>query len=159
MVRPRLVACPSCARHVRVSELACPFCRVALPSRLREVNAPTLPSVRLNRAALLALRAGALSVTTAACGGSVVTTSGNEDSGSNDSASLAEGSGGGPPPDANFAVPYGLVPLPEGGSTGVGSTDAGAADAPQSDAAPRDAEGRDVILFPPPTLYGGFPGM
>lgn len=95
-------------------------------------------------------------MTTAACGGAV-TTSGNEDSGPNDSASIADVSRGGPPPDANFTVPYGLPPLPEGGSSGVDATDAGAGDAPEQDATPRDAEGRDVVHLPPPPPYGGPP--
>ena len=30
MNKPHLVACPSCARHVRVSEVACPFCGAVL---------------------------------------------------------------------------------------------------------------------------------
>jgi hypothetical protein len=91
-------------------------------------------------------------VTAAACGGSVVTTNGNEDSGS-DAASISRS--GSPP--GNFAVPYGLPPMPDGGSIGIGATDAGAADAAQQDVTPRDAEGRDIILLPPPPPYGAPP--
>ena len=150
-MRPPLAACPACARHVRVNEPACPFCRVALPPSLRAVSAQPLPSVRLSRAALYAMRAGAISVTAVACGGAVTTSRGSEDSGEAD---VARGE-----PDANFAVPYGLAPPPDGGWIGVDATDASAADASQEDAAPRDAEGRDIILIPPPPPYGGFPGM
>jgi hypothetical protein len=64
-----LAACPSCARHVRVNEPACPFCRVELPSSFRAVQAPLSPAKRLSRAALYALRVGTLSATAVACGG------------------------------------------------------------------------------------------
>jgi hypothetical protein len=156
-MRPPLVACPACARHVRVNEPACPFCRVELPSSLREMTAPPPPSVRLSRAALYALRAGALSATTVACGGAVTTSGGNEDSGHRDSASIADVARGEPPPDANFAVPYGLPPLPDAGSSGIPAPDASAPDASQHDAAPKDAEGRDVVLMFPPPPYGAPP--
>jgi hypothetical protein len=149
MMRAPLAACPACARHVRVNEITCPFCRVALASSLRETSAPPLPSVRLSRAALYAMRAGAISVTAVACGGAVTTSGGSEDSGQAD---VARGE-----PDANFAVPYGLAPLPDGGSSGVTATDASAADASQQDDAPRDAEGRDIVYIIPPPPYGGFP--
>lgn len=149
------MACPACARHVRVNESARPFCGVELPPSLRAVTAPPLPSVRLSRAALYALRAGALSVTAAACGGSVTTSVGSEDSGQGDSAPIADVAQGQPPPDANIAVPYGLVPLPDAGSSDVGATDAGVADALREDAAPTDAEGRDIVYILPPPPYGG----
>ncbi len=115
-----------------------------------------MPTMRLSRAALYALRAGALSVTAVACGGEV-TTNGSEDSGLSDSASITDALRSEPPPDANFAVPYGLPPLPEAASSGPNPTDASAADGPQRDAAPTDAEGRDVVPFPPPPPYGGPP--
>jgi len=66
-----LVPCPSCARHVRVSEAACPFCASALPDALRASPAPRMPGSRLSRAATYALGV-ALSAgitATAACGG------------------------------------------------------------------------------------------
>ena len=59
----RLLPCPSCARHVRVSEKACPFCSGAL-----SLTAPPLtrtPIARLSRAALFALGTSAASI--AAC--------------------------------------------------------------------------------------------
>jgi len=112
-----------------------------------------MPTVRLSRAALYALRVGALSVTAAACGGSVTTGGGNEDSGQRDSASIADStSGGQPPPDANIAVPYGLPPLPD-----AGPIDARAPDVSQPDATPVDAEGRDVVHISPPPPYGAPP--
>jgi|HubBroStandDraft_1064217.scaffolds.fasta_scaffold75566_2 hypothetical protein len=69
MITTALGPCPVCARHVRVSEDACPFCRTPLPSSFRKVTTPASPRERLSRAALYALRVGTLSATTAACGG------------------------------------------------------------------------------------------
>ena len=45
-----LVPCPGCARHVRVSEPACPFCQSALPD---DLSARAIPATRqrLGRAA------------------------------------------------------------------------------------------------------------
>jgi hypothetical protein len=65
----QLVPCPQCSRHVRVSELACPFC--ALPLDLSGTPEPRLPSTRLSRAATLAFGATLASATAlAACSGS-----------------------------------------------------------------------------------------
>jgi len=57
MTRPHLAPCVSCARHVRVTEDACPFCGAALAASLRESAPPRGPAVRLGRAALLAFSA------------------------------------------------------------------------------------------------------
>ena len=47
-----LCPCPSCSRHVRVVESACPFCGVAL---VEEAHLPrAMPTHRLGRAALFA---------------------------------------------------------------------------------------------------------
>ncbi len=60
--KPHLVACPSCARHVRVSEAACPFCGVVLAESLRQGAPPVRPGVRLTRAALFALGTGTVAL-------------------------------------------------------------------------------------------------
>jgi hypothetical protein len=60
---PHLVACPSCARHVRVSEAACPFCGVVLAESLRQGAPPRRPGVRLTRAAVFALGTGTVALT------------------------------------------------------------------------------------------------
>jgi hypothetical protein len=61
-----LVPCPECNRHVRVSELECPFC--ALPLDLANTPPPQLPRGRLSRAATLAFGATLVSATAiAAC--------------------------------------------------------------------------------------------
>jgi hypothetical protein len=59
MTRPHLRPCPGCARHVRVSEVACPFCGGALGAELRASPAPVAPAGRLSRAALFAVGTGA----------------------------------------------------------------------------------------------------
>lgn len=58
MNRPHLSACPSCARHVRVSESACPFCQSALGDAFRAAPTRPAPGIRLARAALFALGTG-----------------------------------------------------------------------------------------------------
>jgi len=55
--------CPSCARHVRSYETACPFCEAALPGRCERPDAPPLGRVA-SRAALTFFAAAAI----AACG-------------------------------------------------------------------------------------------
>jgi hypothetical protein len=57
--------CPSCARHVRSSESACPFCETALP----EVSASTSTNVgRLGRAALFVAGTALVASAAAGCG-------------------------------------------------------------------------------------------
>jgi hypothetical protein len=54
MVVP-LIPCPACARHVRLGETSCPFCRAAVP--LREVTQGATQQPRVNRATLFAFGA------------------------------------------------------------------------------------------------------
>lgn len=77
MQKSHLVPCVSCARHVRASERACPFCGAGVPSALRDSPRPRAPTARLSRAALMALGTGAAALATA-CGGQV---EGREDGG------------------------------------------------------------------------------
>jgi hypothetical protein len=48
----RLLACPSCARHVRVDEARCPFCGVACTESFASNPAPVAPPLGLSRAEL-----------------------------------------------------------------------------------------------------------
>ncbi len=59
-MKSRLAACPSCARHVRLHEAACPFCHHALPPTFRDKPAPKPPARRMTRGALYAFGAGTL---------------------------------------------------------------------------------------------------
>lgn len=89
----RLVPCPACQRHVRCTELACPFCSAGTAA----APVANLPSVRgLRRAALFALGA---SLSAAACGGddegtaseAVMQTDDSELGGAEDEASEGDG--------------------------------------------------------------------
>ena len=106
MASQRLVPCASCARHVRVSETACPFCAAPLvPSATTARSAA--PGKRLSRAAMFALGASAAAV--AACSGSVTALYGAPPS---DGGAL---DGGNDAADDVQAVPaYGIAPMDAG---------------------------------------------
>jgi hypothetical protein len=174
MKKTHLAACPACARHLRVNEATCPFCHAELPSWFRELTAPPPPATRLSRAALYALRVGALSVTTVACGGAIGTRAGEKDSGLGDALPASDGSaddgsmgvaiyGAFIPSDAGaddaptgldaayggFFVPDGNVAVPYGLPP---------MEPPDADAGPTDASSHpDVVYHMPPPPYGGFP--
>ncbi len=57
----RLLPCPGCARHVRVSDSLCPFCGEALPLAYQNAGPAPLPKVRLGRAAKFAFGAAVAS--------------------------------------------------------------------------------------------------
>jgi hypothetical protein len=59
-----LISCPSCTRHVRSTERACPFCDVVLPEAVIVAGPPVRP--HLSRAAML-LGMGAVVAAHAAC--------------------------------------------------------------------------------------------
>jgi hypothetical protein len=142
MSKGHLRPCPSCARHVRVSEPACVFCGAALGEALRASPAPVPPSVRLSRAALFALGTSALSLG-AACGASTgaLLPPGAGDAGETENVEAGYDAG-------STTAPYGLPPTPE---------DAGADTStviPPKDAAPPpvDSSFEDVGNIQPP--YG-----
>jgi hypothetical protein len=64
MNKARLLACPSCSRHVRSSERACPFCQGEIPAAFATAPAPRGPTQRLSRAALYAFSATSLGLAT-----------------------------------------------------------------------------------------------
>lgn len=142
-----LVPCPSCARHVRQSELACPFCSVKLA--LEHVS-PALPRSRLGRAATFAFGASLVGATSlVACGGESETskpdgggadTRGGASSGGTSAAGTA-GAGGNSAGGSsagtfngfggNIAPPYGIPPMggyaPTYGAPPFGGAGAGGA--------------------------------
>jgi len=61
----RLLACPSCGRHVRSAESTCPFCESLLPANFANACTPQPPGLRLSRAALYALGATSLTLASA----------------------------------------------------------------------------------------------
>ena len=140
----RLLPCPSCERHVRASEEACPFCAAALPERPAPAPLPRTPAVRLSRAAMFAL--GATAAAVAACSSSGPVYGGPADSGG------APGDSG--RQDAPVPQPiYGGPPVDSGGD-GPFLADA-AYGGPLKDAA-SDADGGDAEGGPAPA-YGAPP--
>src|SRR4051812_11078561 len=99
-----LVPCPSCSRHVRALEAACPFCAAALPGDLGERAIPGT-SLRLTRAAVFVFGA---SIALTACSGEVSTASAGATSG---------GQGGGAPDDdGGVAALYGFPAMDDAGT-------------------------------------------
>lgn len=88
----KFVNCASCARHVRPSDVACPFCG----SSARVQPASAVTRGRVIRAAILV----GVATTAAACGGQLVT---NADASSDGKAVDAT-------KDAPVIVPYGVPP-------------------------------------------------
>jgi hypothetical protein len=135
MSKPHLVACPACARHVRVSETACPFCGVVLAASLRASAPPEAPGVRLARAAMFALGAGTLAI---APGPRAASATGCSSTGIE-----------APLP------PYGIAPVPEAGTDGAddggpdtGTDDGGTTEIPAYGLAPIPEDG-GVRVAPP----------
>ena len=89
MTKARLLACPGCARHVRVNEPACIFCGFELPKSF--ADKPALPRPpRMNRAGLFAYAGVLAAASTAAlatsnCGGTLE--AGSSEAGSQDGTS------------------------------------------------------------------------
>ncbi|MGO8996953.1 MAG: hypothetical protein ACLQVI_26865 [Polyangiaceae bacterium] len=107
MKKSHLRACTSCARHVRVSEAACPFCGVTLGPSFGAAPAPLPPSARLSRAALVAFGTGTISIA-AACGGAVAGSSGPiGDAGRDTGMSAAPDGGEEQDSGLSIAPPYG----------------------------------------------------
>ena len=63
----RLEKCTGCARHIRVTEAACPFCQTVLAASFREPRARPSVGARFGRIALIAAGAAAVAVPTEAC--------------------------------------------------------------------------------------------
>lgn len=125
--------CPSCDRHVRAVETACPFCAAAIAI---DEPAPRVVSERLGRAALFAFGA-AMATSVAAC--SSATTQQQPDSGAASDAATAvdandvvDAAGN---PDSGFFPPYGTPPPEDAGHDG-GLAGAYGAPPPMPDAGP-----------------------
>ena len=114
-----LAPCPSCARHVRVSETACPFCHAAIPEGITPVPGT---NKRLSRAAAYAFTAtmaatsGAVVVACGATaqpayGGPGIPSEGGSTDGASDGATDADAGGAQP---AYGAPAYGAQPVDSG---------------------------------------------
>jgi hypothetical protein len=139
-----LVACPACVRHIRITEVRCPFCRAEVPASL-QVPSALPPAARLSRAALYALRAGALSMTTVACGGNDFTVappyggSFVSDAGPGDAEASPDAASVG---DVTVVALYGAFFSPD---ASLHETGAGAS----GDAGPTDASDDHPFIAPP----------
>jgi len=97
--------CPSCARHVRADETACPFCEAALDL---DVSPRPSASPRLGRAARIAFGAAVATASlAAACGNSRPPNAGTGDP------NAAEAGVGTGTTDPNAAVDAGQPKLPD----------------------------------------------
>jgi hypothetical protein len=134
MKRTPLFPCPTCARHVRVDDAACPFCASPLGEAFRRSTRSRAPATRLSRAALYALGLGTVTVT--ACGGAEAPTA--KDGGEGTDSALRDSSGG---------VTDTGITLDTGSYDSGQSTDAGSS----SDATSQP----DIVISPP---YGQPPG-
>jgi hypothetical protein len=114
----KLHPCPSCARHIRAGETACPFCDAALPETFG-ASAPAQSRGRpMSRAALLF----AVAAVAAGCGGSTDSSVGPTDGG-RDAAREASGDD---EPDALPVAMYGPAPIQDAAPIRPdGSPDAG----------------------------------
>jgi hypothetical protein len=133
-----------------VSEGACPFCRATFDATFTADPVPVPPALRLSRAALFALGAGALAGVPACGGATSGTPIPTNDAGFDAGSILVDGGTGIPlygaaPLDGSLiAPPYGITPPPEDAGNGT---------------EPTDAE-PDVVIGPPYGLppYGIPPG-
>jgi hypothetical protein len=178
MSQARLLACPACARHIRVSEPVCLFCGLVLPDSFGAEPAIP-PPPRLTRAGLVSYRARAIAASTAAlvtasCGGSLTASTSETDASSahdsaygggdtsalygadsatGDSALQEDSSGGGFTGGSTTAY----------GGPGLEPVDASAIDAGVTDAtltpdtAPPVLDASDPDVFRYPVLYGAPP--
>jgi hypothetical protein len=90
-----LLACPGCARHVRLNESRCPFCRVALPDDFGGGQVPVPPPAGLSRAGLLSYGALRIVVGTGVLVSAAMMSAGCDAGNSSDY--------GGPPPEVPIA--------------------------------------------------------
>jgi hypothetical protein len=147
-----LLVCPSCQRHVRTVDSACPFCKVGLPSSVRASLALRPPTQRLSRAALYAFSMGTLSLASA-CGGTIEGTgeagTTAEAGGDARDEGVTEPEGGG---SDQFLPPYGHVPMDASEPDVVTDTGEDAADAALD--APEDITTHPPYGAPPPEDAG-----
>ncbi len=152
MTKSHLRPCAACARHIRVSELACPFCRAEQSAAARTSPAPLAPRARLTRAAMFALGTSAAAVASG-CGAQASESKVVDDAGQGaadtgtDAPIIPVPSYGQPGPpvqeDASGGALYGAPPITD---------DAGPADAGPADAGPTEWDAMGGAAY-------GAPGM
>jgi hypothetical protein len=123
-----LVPCPSCARHVRATERACPFCRTALSAAIAAKAIPG-SAQRLSRAAAFTFAAslaatGCSSDATPAPDAAAVDSGAATDSGATTDTGARADTGtatdaGFPTDDGGFLAMYGGPPRDSGADSGA----------------------------------------
>ncbi len=115
LVRARLLACPSCARHLRATERTCRFCGAPLPETFADAPVVSRPG-RMGRAELSTYRArvlaaSAAAVLSASCGATIGVQGAD---GGDTSRDAAQADDAGYADDVIFAAMYGGFPLDAG---------------------------------------------
>lgn len=149
-----LAPCPSCTRHVRVSETLCPFCATALPTDIAVRGARPRVAARLARAGIFAVGTAVAAATSAACS----TVAPATDAGGDMAAATDTGTGGldaaygGPPDLGPIDLGHGGIDAAYGGPPDLGTPDTGPAttDASQADAG-EDLGGVHTLYGLPPS--------
>ena len=112
MIKAHLSPCPGCTRHVRVSEIVCPFCQVSLGDEFRAQPAPRPPAGRLGRAALSALGAGTIALASSCSSSNVKPPYGGPPpfDASTDVSPIVDAGADAPPVDRGIVALYGGPP-------------------------------------------------
>jgi hypothetical protein len=143
-----LVPCSECNRHVKVTEVECPFC--GQPLALGDTSPPPLPRTRLGRAATFAFGATLVGVTTVvACGGDD-TSPGDASAGASGSSGGSMGTGGTSAGTGGASAGTGGTTGATGGSSGAGGGTAGSGGKPSDSGVTGDTGGVQA-------LYGAVP--
>ncbi len=111
MSKGHLSPCPSCSRHVRVSESSCPHCGVATSEEFRARPAPRAPQKRLNRTALYAVGVGTIALASACSSTDGATNDSDAGKGRLNQSCVGDEA------DCNMGTDYGAPPLYEGDAT------------------------------------------
>ena len=153
---PLLRPCASCARHIRASEAACPFCgAAAAPDASVLARKPAMSGRPMSRAALLFASAA----TALACSSSG---SDNGASGAppvHDAGGAQEDAGPDAAGEGNPVVLYGPAPMDDAGGDADARADVDASDADATDAEAPDASttydaGNVPVVYGPPPIGG-----
>jgi hypothetical protein len=150
-----LVACPDCSRHIRTTEVTCPFCSAAVAAAIASAAPRPIPSERLSRAAMVAFTAASLGA--AACSGTVTSTGSGVQphrDGATDGAQMTGTGGGNLNTGGDMPIVFYGAPFPPGGSSNAGGTSAGAGGTSNTGTggASTSTGGRTIL-----PLYGGPP--
>lgn len=150
----RLLPCPSCNRHIKVSEAQCPFCAGAVPAGFGEGAQRVRPAPRLSRAALFAL--GSIAVAPVACAGEATDEDQKEDAdedGNDGAGGEPTGSGAATSAGGDGAQPVYGAPADGGDANSSGGDSGDGGDTSQPEYGAPVSSGGDQ----PVPIYGAAP--